>query len=52
MEAKCKFKKDKPDEKRHKIIITGNIHQKKAVLLRYNITWKTDMNVKGQVKPG
>jgi hypothetical protein len=28
MEVKCQFKKDKPDEKRHKIIITGDIHKK------------------------
>ena len=28
MEVKCKFKKDTPDEKRPKIIITGDIHKK------------------------
>jgi hypothetical protein len=28
MEVKCKFKKDKPYEKRHKIIIKGDIHAK------------------------
>jgi hypothetical protein len=28
MEVKCQFKKDTPDEKRYKIIITGGIHKK------------------------
>jgi hypothetical protein len=28
MEVKCKFKKDKPDENRHKIIITQDSHAK------------------------
>ena len=27
-QIQCQFKKDKPDEKRHKIIITGDIHKK------------------------